>query len=43
MRLMRAYASIQKPRMKRALVALAEQIGGKDGGHLTSRQPVPIF
>lgn len=28
MRLMRAYASIQKPRMKRALVALAERIAG---------------
>jgi transcriptional regulator with XRE-family HTH domain len=29
MRLVRAYASIQKPRMKRALVELAEQIGGR--------------
>lgn len=28
LRLLRAYASIRKPRMKRALVALAEQIGG---------------
>ncbi|MEA2879880.1 MAG: hypothetical protein QOF14_5076 [Hyphomicrobiales bacterium] len=28
MRLVRAYASIQKPRMKRALVALAERIAG---------------
>ena len=28
MRLMRAYASIEKPRMKRALVELAEQIAG---------------
>jgi transcriptional regulator with XRE-family HTH domain len=29
LRLLRAYAAIRKPRMKRALVELAEQIGGR--------------